>query len=315
MAKKTKAELINEIKELQETVRCGDEMIGKQASKIKQLRVLWRDTDIESVEKGCKIKELHDENKNLSAIIDRKRNDYNDINELRNGAIQRSADKTKQIKQLQADYDNRQAIIAEMSKEIKELKAVAIEMRNEVNNLQADLEFANTAHRDKDIEISRLRVLLRGGDQIIDENAKEISNLDQAVAELGSVIADKDSKINDLEDVVRANDALISRQVKEIQGFELVCDAKANAIKELQGTLKIVRDINGKNVYENGQLRQELATSRDFSDKQADVIRNYLKQIADLERRLELSEKFSGNREFHNATEAMGNPLYFQGVK
>ena len=130
-----------------------------------------------------------------------------------------------------------------------------------------------------------------------------------------AVVADKDSKINDLEDVVRANDALISRQVKEIQGFELVCDAKANAIKDLQGTLKIVRDISGKNVYENGQLRQELTTSRDYSDKQADVIRNYLKQIADLERRLELSEKFSGNREFHNATEAMGNPLYFQGVK
>ena len=70
MANKTKAELINdienlrtdkqilhdlesdyrkEIKELQETVRCGDELIGKQASKIKQLRELWRDTDIESV--------------------------------------------------------------------------------------------------------------------------------------------------------------------------------------------------------------------------------------------------------------------------
>jgi len=61
-------------------------------------------------------------------------------------------------------------------------------------------------------------------------------------------------------------------------------------------------------------LRQEVATLRDYSDKQADVIRNYLKQIADLERRLKLSEKFSNNREFHNATEAMGNPLYFQRV-
>ena len=286
MAKKTKAELINEIKELQATVRAGDSLIGKQAKKIKQLRVLWRDTDIESVEKGCKIKELHDENKNLSLIIDRKRNDYNDLNEMRSGAVQRSAEKTK---------------------EIKELKAVAIEMRNEVNNLQADLEFANTAHRDKDIEISRLRVLLRGADAVVADKDSEISNLDRAVAELGSVIDGNDSKINDLEDVVRANDALISRQVKEIQGFELVCDAKASAIKELQGTLKIVRDINGKNVMENSDLRA------DYDNRQA-VITEMSNEIKDLKRRLELSEKFSGNKEFHNATVAMGNPQYFQGV-
>jgi len=31
-------------------------------------------------------------------------------------------------------------------------------------------------------------------------------------------------------------------------------------------------------------LQQELATSREFSDKQADVIRNYLNQIATLEK-------------------------------
>jgi len=47
--------------------------------------------------------------------------------------------------------------------------------------------------------------------------------------------------------------------------------------------LKIVRDISGKNVYENGQLRQEVATLRDYSDKQADVIRHYVSRIADLE--------------------------------
>ena len=286
MAKKTKAELINEIKELQETVRCGDEMIGKQASKIKQLRVLWRDTDIESVEKGCKVKELHDENKNLSAIIDRKRNDYNDINDLRNGAVQRSAEKTKQIKQLQADavYDAKES--DEKTKEIKELKAVAIEMRNEVNNLQADLEFANTAHRDKDSDITRLRMLLGGAD---------------------AVVADKNNEINDLEDVVRANDALISRQVKEIQGFELVCDAKVNRIRDLEGSLKTVRDLRSKNVMENSDLRA------DYDNRQA-IITEMSNEIKDLKRRLELSERFSGNKEFHNATVAMGNPQYFQGV-
>ena len=213
----------------------------------------------------------------------------------------------------------------ELRKEIKELRAadreaallrsanrkaalLFTEKDNEIKELKADLEFANTAHRDKDSDITRLRMLLGG--------VSFTSRSDRAAvfACVDVVVADKNNEINDLEDVVRANDALISRQVKEIQGFELVCDAKANAIKDLQGTLKIVRDISGKNVYENGQLRQELATSRDYSDKQADVIRNYLKQIADLERRLELSERFSGNKEFHNATVAMGNPQYFHGV-
>ena len=272
MAKKTKAELINEvenlrtdkhllqdlesdyrkeIKELQETVRCGDELIGKQASKIKQLRTLWRDTDIESVEKGCKIKELMDENENLSLIIDRKRNDYNDLNEMRNGAVQRSAEKTK---------------------EIKELKAVAIEMRNEVNNLQADLEFANTAHRDKDIEISRLRVLLNGADQVISENAKEISKLDKAVAELGHVIGEKDNEIKRLH--------------QHIDDDEITIQNKQNEINNLRC---------------------------DYDHRQA-VITEMRNEIKDLKVALASADKLNDARKFHNATEAMGNPLYFQGV-
>jgi len=110
-----------------------------------------------------------------------------------------------------------------------------------------------------------------------------------------------------LQDVVRANDSLIARQVKEIKTFELVCGAKANVIKELEGTLKIVRDISGKNVMEISRLDKAVA-------ELGRVIGEKDKKIKDLERRLELSEKFSGNKEFHNATEAMGNPQYFQGV-
>ena len=293
MAKKTKAELINEvenlrtdkhllqdlesdyrkeIKELQETVRCGDELIGKQASKIKQLRVLWRDTDIESVEKGCKIKELHDENENLSLIIDRKRNDYNDLNEMRNGAVQRSAEKTK---------------------EIKELKAVAIEMRNEVNNLEADLEFASTAHRDKDSEIidlrdsvrqrdalitvkdkknGQLRVLLNGADQVIDENAKEISKLDKAIAELGHVIGEKDNEIKLLRE-------------------QAVVDAET------------VREMSN-----------EISNLRTDKEVQDGLVSGLFNQIKDLKVALASAEKLNDARKFYNATEAMGNPLYFQGV-
>ncbi|MDP6693954.1 MAG: hypothetical protein QF444_06460 [Phycisphaerales bacterium] len=157
MANRTKAELINEIehlrtenyerserlrekskdiKELKETVRAGDSLIGKQASKIKQLRALWRDTDIESVEKGCKIKELKEfaiemrnevnnlqaENHNLSLIIDRKRNDYNDLNEMRNGAVQRSAEKSKEISKLDKAVAQLGGVIGEKDKKIKDLE-------------------------------------------------------------------------------------------------------------------------------------------------------------------------------------------------
>jgi chromosome segregation ATPase len=258
MANKTKAEMANEIKELQETVRCGDELIGKQASKIKQLRVLWRDTDIESVEKGCKIKELHDENENLSLIIDRKRNDYNDLNEMRNGAVQRSAEKTKEIKEL-----------------------------------KADLEFANTAHRDKDIEIKelrdsvrqrdslitvkdkkngQLRVLLNGADQVIDENAKEISKLDKAVAELGRLIGEKDSEIK----LLREQAVVDAETVRE----------KDNEINNLRA---------------------------DYDNRQA-VITEMRNEIKDLKVALASADKANDTRKFHNATVAMGNPLYFQGV-
>ena len=206
------------------------------------------------------------------------------------------------------------AAIAEKDSEIKELRdenenlsLIVDRKRNDYNDLNEMRNGAVQRSADKSIEIKRLRVLLTGADQIIDENAKEISNLDRAVAELGSVIADKDSKINDLEDVVRANDALISRQVKEIQGFELVCGAKADKIKELEGTLKTVRDLRSKNVMENSDLRA------DYDNRQA-IITEMSKEIKDLKRRLELSERFSGNKEFHNATVAMGNPQYFQGV-
>ena len=311
MAKKTKAELVNdienlrtdkhrlqdleseyrkEIKELQETVRCGDELIGKQASKIKQLRGLWRDTDIASVEKGCKIaelqsaagidartirdlrskiedlqdsvsaagemvaaknneiKELRDENENLSLIIDRKRNDYNDLNEMRNGSAQASADKTK---------------------EIKELKAVAIEMRNEVNNLQADREILS---------------------QLEDDYRKEIKDLHDSVRQRDALITVKDKKngqlrvlLNGADAHIRENDSEIKELRAENKTFELVCGAKANKIKDLEGALKIVRHLRSENVHENGQLQQEVATLRNYSDKQAEVIRHYLSRIAELE--------------------------------
>ena len=93
-----------------------------------------------------------------------------------------------------------------------------------------------------------MRVLLRGGDQIIDENAKEIGKLDKAVAELGRLIGEKDSEISLLREQAVVDAETDREKAKEIKTFELVCGAKANVIKELEGTLKTVRDISGKNV-------------------------------------------------------------------
>ena len=71
--------------------------------------------------------------------------------------------------------------------------------------------------------------------------------------------------------------------------------------------MKIVRDLRSKNVMEISRLDRAIVDlGRVIGEKD--------NKIKDLERRLELSEKFSGNREFHNATEAMGNPQYFQRV-
>ena len=283
MANRTKAELINEIEHLRSENYERSDRLREKSKQIKQLQADAVHDAKESDKKSKEIKDLQD-------VVIALRNDCNNLTAEKH----EKANKVKDLEQvLKSAVDMRDYWLEEKDSEIKEL--------------QADLEFANTAHRDKDIEIKRLRVLLRGADQIIDENAKEISNLDRAVAQVGGVIADKDSKINDLEDVVRANDALISRQVKEIQGFELVCDAKVNRIKELEGTLKTVRDLRSKNVMENSDLRA------DYDNRQA-IITEMSKEIEDLKRRLKLSEKFSGNKEFHNATEAMGNPLYFQGV-
>ena len=154
-----------EIKDLQDVVialrnDCNNLTAAKheKANKVKDLeQVLKSAVDMRDYwleEKDSEIKELRDENKNLSLIVDRKRNDYNDINDLRNALVQRSAEKSKEIKRLhqhidddeitiqnkqneinnlRCDYDHRQAIITEMSKEIKDLK-VALASAEKLND-------------------------------------------------------------------------------------------------------------------------------------------------------------------------------------
>ena len=135
-------------------------------------------------------------------------------------------------------------------------------------------------------EISALERQMRDGDKALLEYAKEISNL---------------------RDYIQARSERHDEMSKEIKTFELVCGAKANVIKDLGGELKIVRDLRSKNVMEITKLDKAIA-------QLGGVIGGMSNEIIDLSRRLELSEKFSGNKEFHNATEAMGNPQYFQRV-
>ena len=120
--------------------------------------------------------------------------------------------------------------------------------------------------------------------------------------------------IRGLQHASNRDGALIAQQVNDIEDLqhklktsELVCGAKANVIKDLGGELKIVRDLRSKNVMEISRLDKAVA-------QLGRVIGEKDKDIKDLERRLELSERVSGNKEFHNATEAMGNPQYFQRV-
>jgi len=51
----------------------------------------------------------------------------------------------------------------------------------------------------------------------------------------------------------------------------------------------------------------------DYDHRQA-IITEMSKEIKDLKVALASAEKLNDSRKFYNATEAMGNPLYFQGV-
>jgi len=279
MANKTKAELVNEIKALQACIKANEQ---------------WRR------ENNSEIKELRDENKNLSLLVDRKRNDYNDINDLRNAVVQRSADKTKQIKELQETVRCGDEMIGKQASKIKQLQSAIgfdartiRELRNDCSNLTEQLRGWHELLIDKDSEImdlqdsvrqrdslitvkdkknGQLRVLLNGADQVINENAKEISKLDKAIAELGHVIGEKDNEIKRLH--------------QHIDDDEITIQNKQNEINNLRC---------------------------DYDHRQA-IITEMSKEIKDLKVALASAEKLNDARKFHNATVAMGNPLYFQGV-
>jgi len=109
-------------------------------------------------------------------------------------------------------------------------------------------------------EIKRLHQHINDDEITIQNKQNEINNLRCDYDNQQAVIAEKDNEINDLQDVVRANDSLIARQVNEI-----------NELK-----------VKNENDHKNRQLRQEVATLRDYSDKQADVIKHYINQIKEL---------------------------------
>ena len=162
-------------------------------------------------------------------------------------------------------------------------KKTKAELLNEIDRLRDEMHASSDVIDEKVKEIKELRADYDNRQAVINENAKEISKLDKAVAELGRLIGEKDNEIKLLREQAVVDAETVREKAKEIKTFELVCGAKANKIKDLEGALKIVRHLRSENVHENGQLQQEVATLRDYSDKQADVIRHYVSRIADLE--------------------------------
>jgi len=229
------------------------------------------------------------------------------------------------------------------SKELQMANKTKAELLNEIKQLQADKWRLYDLEGDYRNEIKELRQAGEELDHVISEKDSRIKRLRGLELSAFNANAEKDKEIKDLRDSVRQRDALITvkdkengqlrvllgtpteqvinkkdKQIKQLQADAVhdakESDKKTKEIKQLRKAVGGLGHVIGEKDKEIKDLQQELATSRDYSDKQADVIRHYLWQIADLKRRLELSEKFSGNKDFHNATEALGNPQYFQGV-
>ena len=142
-------------------------------------------------------------------------------------------------------------------------------------------------------DIERLRVLLRGADARISENDKQIKRLQGDKTWLQQLEAEYRKEIRQLRaDAVHDAEEL---------------DKKSNEIK-------LLRDQATCDAFEVRELRSEIKDLRyDYSNRQA-IITEMSKEIKDLKVALASAEKLNDSRKFYNATEAMGNPLYFQGV-
>ena len=286
MANKTKAEMLNEIDRLRDEMHASSDVLDEKSIEIKALHDCTALDDATINQKTNEIKELERKLKIFSDGITM-RDEWHD-------------DFTNEIKDLREQIELDANVKREMRKEIKTFELVCSAKANKIKDLDDALKI-----------VRNLR----------SENVMEISRLDKAVAELGRIIGEKDNEIKLLDDENESLSAIIDKNRNDYNelndlrnGSARRSAEKSKEIKRLDDVVCSYADGTQQNDHENGQLQQELATSRDYSDKQADVIRNYLNQIGELERRLDLAERFSNYKEFHNATVAMGNPQYFQRV-
>mgnify|MGYP003139246174 FL=1 len=142
-------------------------------------------------------------------------------------------------------------------------------------------------------DIERLRIMLRGADARISENDKQIKRLQGDKTWLQQLEAEYRKEIKQLRaDAVHDANEL---------------DEKSNEIKRLH------QHIDDDEITIQNKQNEINNLRCDYDHRQA-IITEMSKEIKDLKVALASAEKLNDSRKFHNATVAMGNPLYFQGV-
>ena len=130
MSNKTREDLLNEIKQLRADAVHDASELDKKSNEIRQLRgdLAWHEqledeyrSEIKRLEQTARarldtIVAMSNKNSKLQKA-------YDEINGAYWSSLRSQRKKDNEIKDLRHDYDNRQAIITEMSKEINELKA------------------------------------------------------------------------------------------------------------------------------------------------------------------------------------------------
>ena len=246
----------------------------------------------------------------------------NEIEHLRTENYERSdrlREKSKEIKALQAAVkaneqwrrENNSEIkllrdqatcdafeIRELRNEIRDLQDVVIALRNDCNNLTAEKH--EKANKVKELE-QVLKTAVDMRDFWLEEKDSEISKLDKAVAQLGGVIGEKDKKIKDLEaDKWRLYD-LEDEYRKEIKNLR-------DAVAELGGVIS-------EKDSEIKRLHQHIDDDEITIQNKENEINNLHCEVKRLKDKIaDLEQKRKDSRRFHYATEALGNPLHFQGV-
>jgi len=120
-------------------------------------------------------------------------------------------------------------------------------------------------------------------------------------------------------DDVQASRAEKDNQIKQLQADAEYdakeSDKKDNVIKHLRGLLEVADTsvVYYRNDYK--QLDNNYKLTLERYAELGDECNEKDKEIKDLEQELsEMKEKRRDSARFHNATEAMGNPLYFHRV-